>query len=104
MCCGGNCMDDKIPNVAVMWDERFGRTEPVYGHEPNTYLRVQAQKRLQAGAKVLVPGDGYGRNGLWLAKLGYELTTIDVSPVGVERARKAAKEAGLALQILLGDL
>ncbi|HMD42241.1 MAG TPA: class I SAM-dependent methyltransferase [Candidatus Acidoferrum sp.] len=97
-------MVDKRPNVAAMWDERFSRTELVYGDEPNAYLREQAQKRLKAGAKVLVPGDGYGRNGLWLAKQGCELTTIDVSPVGVERARNDAKRAGLALQILLGDV
>ena len=97
-------MVDKTPNLAAMWDERFSRTEPVYGDAPNAYLREQAQKRLKAGAKVLVPGDGYGRNGLWLAKQGCELTTIDVSPVGVERARNDAKKAGLALQILLGDV
>ncbi len=97
-------MVDKRPNMAAMWDERYSRTEPVYGDEPNAYLREQAQKRLKAGAKVLVPGDGYGRNGLWLAKQGCELTTIDVSPVGVERARNDAKKAGLALQILLGDV
>lgn len=97
-------MVDKRPNVAAMWDERFSRTELVYGDEPNAYLREQAQKRLKAGAKVLVPGDGYGRNGLWLAKQGCELTTIDVSPVGVARARNDAKRAGLALQILLGDV
>ncbi len=94
----------KTPNVAAMWDERFSRAEPVYGDEPNAYLREQAQKRLRAGAKVLVPGDGYGRNGLWLAKQGCELTTIDVSPVGVERARNDAKGAGLSPQILLGDV
>ena len=97
-------MADKETNPAAMWDDRFARTEPVYGYEPNAYLREQAQKRLITGARVLVPADGYGRNGLWLAKQGFVVTTIDMSPVGVERARNAAKTAGLAPRILLGDL
>jgi 2-polyprenyl-3-methyl-5-hydroxy-6-metoxy-1,4-benzoquinol methylase len=96
-------MTDK-PNPAAMWDERFAQPEPVYGHEPNTYLREQAKKRLNAGAKILVPADGYGRNGLWLAKQGFDVTTVDVSAVGVERARKAAKENGINASILLSDL
>ena len=43
--------------------------------------------------KVLVPADGYGRNGLWLARQGLTVTTVDVSPVGVERARKTAADS-----------
>ena len=97
-------MAEKAPDPAAMWDERFGRAEAVYGHEPNTYLREQVQLRLKLGAKVLVPGDGYGRNGLWLAKQGFEVTTVDVSPVGVQKARNAAKEAGVTAKILLADL
>ncbi len=89
---------------AEMWNERFGRPEPVYGEAPNAYLRTQAEQRLTAGMSVLVPADGYGRNGLWLAKQGMEVTTVDVSPVGVERARKTAAAAGISATILLADL
>lgn len=97
-------MTEKETNPAAMWDERFARPEPVYGEEPNDFLRVQATQRLAGGSKVLVPADGYGRNGLWLAKQGFDVTTVDVSPVGVERARVAAKAAGLSATILLCDL
>ena len=68
-------MADKELNPATMWDERYGRAEAVYGHEPNAYLKDQAARRLKAGAAVLVPADGYGRNGLWLAKQGFAVTT-----------------------------
>ncbi len=97
-------MAEKDPNPAAMWDERFARTEPVYGEEPNTFLRAQATQRLSAGMKVLLPADGYGRNGLWLASQGFDVTTVDVSHVGVERSRAAAKAAGLSAKILLCDL
>jgi SAM-dependent methyltransferase len=91
------------PNPAAMWDERFSKAEPVYGEQPNSYLRAQAQ-RLAPGAAVLVPGDGYGRNGLWLAKQGFRVHTVDLSPIGVERARNSARDAGLSLTIEQADL
>ena len=57
---------DKWAKPQKMWDERFAQEEPVYGEHPNAYLRAQAH-RLTPGCKVLVPGDGYGRDGMWLA-------------------------------------
>jgi cyclopropane fatty-acyl-phospholipid synthase-like methyltransferase len=95
--------DDKWANPRLMWDERFSQVEPVYGEEPNAYLRAKAS-RLKPGAKVLVPGDGYGRNGLWLAKQGFQVHTVDLSPVGVERAQRDARSAGLSMSIELADL
>ncbi len=95
---------EEKPDPAAMWNERFGRPEPVYGEEPNRYLRDQATKRFTKGLKVLVPADGYGRNGLWLARKGLEVTTVDVSPVGVERAQKTAAAAGVNATILQADL
>src|SRR5271156_6401971 len=92
------------PDPAQMWDERFARPEPVYGEEPNDYLRAQVQSWLIQGMKVLVPGDGYGRNGLWLAKQGLAVTSVDVSSVGVEQARRAARAAQLPIKIVLSDL
>lgn len=95
--------DDKWANPQKMWDERFAQTEPVYGEHPNAYLRAQAY-RLTPGCKILVPADGYGRNGIWLARQGFQVTTVDLSPVGVERARKSAQAAKLAMSIEEADL
>jgi cyclopropane fatty-acyl-phospholipid synthase-like methyltransferase len=86
-----------------MWDERFSQPEAVYGETPNSYLQAQAFW-LKPGMKALVPADGYGRNGVWLAKQGLQVHTVDLSPVGVERARKAAQAAGLGMTIELADL
>jgi SAM-dependent methyltransferase len=92
------------PNPAAMWDERFALEKPVYGDEPNAYLHAQTALRLKPRMKVLLPADGYGRNGLWLAKQGFDVTTVDVSSVGVERARNSALAAGISAKILLSDL
>lgn len=95
--------NDKWANPQKMWDERFSQTEAVYGESANAYLQAQAF-RLKPGMKVLVPADGYGRNGIWLAKRGLQVHTVDLSPVGVERSRNAARDAGLSMTIELGDL
>lgn len=94
---------DKWANPQAMWDERFRETVPVYGTRPNVYLEQQST-RLGPGCKVLVPADGYGRNGHWLARQGYAVHTVDLSPVGVERSRRAAREAGLNMTIEAADL
>ena len=87
----------------AMWDERFSQPDPVYGEQPNSYLKAQVF-RLRPGMKVLVPADGYGRNGVWLAKQGLQVHTVDLSPVGVERARKAAQAAGVDMKMEVADL
>lgn len=94
---------DKWANPQLMWDERFSQTEPVYGKQPNSYLRAHVV-RLVAGSKILVPGDGYGRNGIWLARQGFRVHTVDLSPVGVQRAQQAARAAALAMTIEQADL
>ena len=95
--------NDKWANPQKMWDQRFSELEPVYGDAPNAFLRAQSA-RLKPGMKVLVPGDGYGRNGVWLARQGLLVQTVDLSTVGVERARKAARAAGLEMLIERANL
>jgi cyclopropane fatty-acyl-phospholipid synthase-like methyltransferase len=96
-------MADKWANPKAMWDERFSCAEPVYGETANAFVQSQIF-RLQPGMKVFVPADGYGRNGIWLAKQGFRVHTVDLSPVGVERARKAAEAAGVKITQEVADL
>jgi SAM-dependent methyltransferase len=86
-----------------MWDERFSEADPVYGDAPNVFLRAQAAG-LEPGSSILLPGDGYGRNGVWLARQGFRVHSVDLSIVGVERARRAAHAAGLEMLIEQADL
>jgi SAM-dependent methyltransferase len=94
---------DKWANPQKMWDERFSQEKLVYGERPNAFLAEQSS-RFQPDAKLLVPGDGYGRNGIWLAQQGFDVHTVDWSQVGVERARQTAQAAGVKMLIEQGDL
>jgi len=94
---------DKWANPQKMWDERFSQEEPVYGDRPNAFLEAQSSC-FQPGMKLLVPADGYGRNGIWLARQGFQVHTVDLSAVGVARARKSAQGAGVTMTIDQADL
>jgi SAM-dependent methyltransferase len=85
------------------WDQNFSVAGFKYGTEPNAFL-VQQAHRLPAGADVLVPGDGEGRNGVWLAQQGHHVTAMDGSSVGLEKARALAQERGVTIGTVLGDL
>ena len=54
--------------------------------------------------KVLVPGCGYGRNSLWLAKQGFQVTAFDVSDVAIQLAIEQANQQGLKINYFVGDL
>lgn len=88
---------------AEFWDERYRGEGFSFGTEPNAFLASQAH-RLQPGMRALVPGDGEGRNGVWLAQQGLAADTVDVSPVGVAKARAFAKARGVEIAAQIADL
>jgi len=85
-----------------MWDERFNTAEYIYGTEPNDFL-IAVAARIPAG-KVLCLADGEGRNGVYLATLGYEVTAVDQSAVGLEKAQKLAQSKQVKLTTIQANL
>ena len=85
------------------WDQRFAGPDYKYGTEPNAFLREQAA-RLATACRALVPGDGEGRNGVWLAQQGHAVMSVDSSAVGLQKARDLAASRGVALTTELVDL
>lgn len=87
---------------AAFWDDRFADSEFVYGREPNDFLREQAD-RLTFGP-VLSLGEGEGRNGVYLARLGHCVRAIDQSAVGLQKARHLAAEHQVDIQTQCADV
>ena len=85
------------------WDQNFSVPGYKYGTSANAFLVAQAY-RLPAAADVLVPGDGEGRNGVWLAQQGHRVTSVDVSAVGLQKAQALAVQRGVTLRTELVDL
>lgn len=85
-----------------MWDERYDGDEYAYGTEPNDFLRVVAP-RLPVG-RTLCLGEGEGRNAVFLAGLGHEVTALDASAVGLEKTRRLAEAKGVTVRTVHADL
>ncbi len=85
-----------------MWDERYATDEFVYGRQPNDFL-VSQVSALPLG-KVLCLAEGEGRNAVWLARQGYQVTAVDASAVGLEKARRLAAEHEVEVEIIQADL
>ena len=76
------------------WNQRFSAPDYIFGTAPNEFLAAQAG-RLRPGQRALCIADGEGRNSVWLAERGLEVVAFDVSPVGVEKARRLAAQRGV---------
>jgi len=85
------------------WDARFAAETYLFGTEPNAFLVGEAG-RLKSGWKALVLADGEGRNGVWLARQGLDVTTVDFSPNGLAKARLLAERHGVTIHTVLADL
>lgn len=85
------------------WDQRFAEPGFKYGLESNAFVRQQAAQ-LAPGSRLLVPGDGEGRNGVWLAQQGHHVTSVDLSSVGLKKAAELATQRGVTLTTQLVDL
>lgn len=84
------------------WDERYNRDEWVFGTDPNDFLR-SVTPHLPPG-KALSLGEGEGRNAVFLAEHGWDVTAVDMSRVGLEKAEKLAAERGVRIQPVVADL
>ncbi len=85
-----------------MWDKRFSEPGYAYGTEPNDFL-VSVADRIPRG-RVLSLAEGEGRNAVYLAGLGHEVTAVDSSTVGLAKAEALAAERGVQINTIAADL
>lgn len=86
----------------MFWDERYSQSDYVYGKEPNDFL-VAVSHQIPQG-QVLCLAEGEGRNGVYLAQQGYQVTGVDASSIGLEKARKLSLERGVEIETVVADL
>src|SRR5215831_5251678 len=72
---------------------------PVFNHNPNAFL-VECVRNRRPG-KALDVGMGSGRNSLYLASHGWDVTGFDIAYVGVAQARNRAKKLGVKLNAMV---
>jgi len=88
--------------MKTFWDQRYAGEDYAYGTEPNAFFR-SAIDVLPAG-KILLPGEGEGRNAIYAASIGWDVHAIDQSRNAGIKALKLAGERGLAIHYHVGDV
>jgi len=84
------------------WDERYRTEEYAYGREPNEFLRAEAH-RIPPG-RVLCIAEGEGRNAVYLAGLGHQVTAVDFSVEGLRKTERLAREHDVTVATVQADL
>jgi 2-polyprenyl-3-methyl-5-hydroxy-6-metoxy-1,4-benzoquinol methylase len=84
------------------WDQRYATTELVWGAGPNRFLVAEVDG-LPPG-RALDLGCGEGRNAIWLAELGWQVTGVDFSEIGLDKARRLASDRGVDVTWIHADL
>jgi cyclopropane fatty-acyl-phospholipid synthase-like methyltransferase len=86
------------------WSDRYRAAGEAYlfGTAPNRYLAAQAAL-LAPGMRALSVADGEGRNAVWLAEKGLDVTATELSPVAIEKAEALAASRGVKVDFALAD-
>ncbi|MFQ5994139.1 MAG: class I SAM-dependent methyltransferase [Acidiferrobacterales bacterium] len=84
------------------WNKRYADEAFVWTAAANQFV-VAETARLEPG-RALDLGTGEGRNAVWLAARGWQVTAVDFSNVGLQKARRLAKAHGVKVDWVLADL
>ncbi len=84
------------------WDARYAEEGWAFGTRPNDFLREQAHY-LPPG-RVLCLAEGEGRNAVWLAQQGYDVTAVDLSSRGLQKAKRLAADRRVRITVIEADL
>src|ERR1035437_5071104 len=92
-------------NQEYLWSNRYrdAGEHYVFGTEPNRFLAHRAAL-LQDGQTALSIADGEGRNSVWLAEQGLQVSAVEISPVAIEKARRLAAGRKVDVDFVLADM
>lgn len=91
-------------DAAAFWDKRYAQGL-VYGTEPTSVARHLVEVFRAHGVRtILDAGCGSGRDALFYAREGFEVTGAEISDNALRWARERAQANGLHLRLLRDDL
>lgn len=84
------------------WDERYAKNEYAYGKEPNQFLKENLQ--FIPRGKILFVAEGEGRNAIFAAQNGFEVSAFDYSESGQKKALRLASENNVEISYVVSDV
>ena len=85
------------------WDDRYESRDYVYGTQPNHYFQQQLDA-IEKPGRLLLLAEGEGRNAVYAAEKGWQVTAVDFSAKGREKALALAAERETNFDYLLADI
>lgn len=85
------------------WNGKFSKADYFYGTKANEFLDSNISL-LKNHKKLLCLGEGEGRNAIFFAKNGFEVSAIDASNLGLEKLQNRAIEEKLDIKTVCMDL
>lgn len=88
-----------------IYDERYDQKDYYWGTIPSTLCyKVLELYPPQKDTTLLDIGCGEGRNAVFFARNGYNVTAFDLSPRGVKKTKQMASEVGVPIRVFQADL
>ena len=84
------------------WDEKYAAKVPVQELAPDGWLTEQLAASKPGRALELACG--LGHNAIWLARQGWQVDAVDVSAVGLARAKESADACGVNVHWIVSDI
>ncbi len=84
------------------WQERYATADYVFGKAPNEFL-ARCKELLPTRGTALAVADGEGRNSVWLAQQGLDVTATDFSPVAIAKAKQLAADNNVRVSFIEAD-
>ena len=84
------------------WEARYKTEEYIFGKRPNRFL-AENLPSLPPGSALSL-GEGEGRNAVFLARHGRQVTAVDLAPSAITKTRKLARENGVSVAAIHADL
>lgn len=92
-------------SLVTHWDQQYRHGRPIWDSDrPTEELRRTVEQEHVAPCRALELGCGTGTNAVWLARRGFTVTAVDVSPAAILTGRDRAAQAHVTVRFLLGDL
>jgi SAM-dependent methyltransferase len=79
---------------AETWDTRYRESELVWSRGPNQFVETELAD--VPPGRALDLGAGEGRNAIWLAERGWQVTAVDFSQAGLDKGRALAGDLPVA--------
>jgi tellurite methyltransferase len=94
--------DNDFADERTAWDKTYARADYVFGKDPTSFLVDNVDKLPKGRALDIATGEG--RNAVFLAKKGFRVDGVDISTVGLRKAKRLAAENGVKVQTINADL